>query len=88
MLKRRERAVQIADAEKIEAFAAQAESKPTQRQKPILSKDAKRDFKAIRVPFNEYEFTQLERLCEKTQRSKLNMIRHALSFYAENGFSE
>ncbi|ADW76653.1 hypothetical protein Rahaq_5080 (plasmid) [Rahnella aceris] len=86
MVKRRERPVQLADAEKIEAFAAQAESKPIQ--KPVLSKDAKRDFKAIRVPFNEYEFTQLEALCEKTQRSKLNMIRHALSFYAENGFSE
>ncbi|MBF7997756.1 hypothetical protein [Rahnella laticis] len=86
MVKRRERPAQTADADKIEAFAAQAESAP--EQKTILSKDAKRDFKAIRVPFNEYEFTQLETLCEKTQRSKLNMIRHALSFYAENGFGE
>lgn len=86
MVKRRERPAQTADADKIEAFAAQAESVP--EQKPILSKDAKRDYKAIRVPFNEYEFTQLETLCEKTQRSKLNMIRHALSFYAENGFSD
>lgn len=86
MVKRRERPAQTADADKIEAFAAQAENAP--EQKPILLKDAKRDYKAIRVPFNEYEFTQLESLCEKTQRSKLNMIRHALSFYAENGLGE
>lgn len=86
MVKRRERPVQAVDAERIEAFAAQAESAPVQ--KPVLSKDAKRDYKAIRVPFNEYEFTQLESICEKTQRSKLNMIRHALSFYAENGFNK
>ncbi|MEN4909811.1 hypothetical protein [Rahnella bonaserana] len=86
MVKRRERPVQTPDADKIEAFAAQAES--TSVLKPALTKDAKRDYKAIRVPFNEFEFTQLEELCEKTQRSKLNMIRHALSFYAENGFGD
>lgn len=86
MVKRRERPSQVADAEKIEAFAAQAENTPPSP--PSLSKDAKRDYKAIRVPFNEFEFTQLESLCEKTQRSKLNMIRHALSFYADNGLGE
>lgn len=86
MVKRRERPAQTADADKIEAFAALAENTPAQ--KPSLPKDAKRDYKAIRVPFNEFEFTQLESLCEKTQRSKLNMIRHALSFYAENGLGE
>lgn len=87
MVKRRERPVSTADADKIEAFAAMAENTPTPHE-PSLSKDAKRDYKAIRVPFNEFEFTQLESLCEKTQRSKLNMIRHALSFYAENGLGE
>lgn len=86
MVKRRERPAPTVDAAKIEAFAAQAESEPAAE--PVLARDAKRDYKAIRVPFNEYEFTQLEALCEKTQRSKLNMIRHALSFYAENGFGE
>lgn len=86
MVKRRERAAQTADADKIEAFAALAENTPAQ--KLSLPKDVKRDYKAIRVPFNEFEFTQLESLCEKTQRSKLNMIRHALSFYAENGLGE
>jgi len=86
MVKRRERPAQTVDADKIEAFAALAENTPAQ--KPGLSKDAKRDYKAIRVPFNEFKFTQLESLCEKTQRSKLNMIRHALSFYAENGLGE
>lgn len=86
MVKRRERPAQIVDADKIETFASMAENAPA----PLttLSKDAKRDYKAIRVPFNEFEFTQLESLCEKTQRSKLNMIRHALSFYAENGLGE
>lgn len=86
MVKRRERPIQTADAEKIEAFAALAENTPVEKRS--LSKEAKRDYKAIRVPFNEFEFIQLESLCEKTQRSKLNMIRHALSFYVENGFGE
>lgn len=87
MVKRRERPAQTADAEKIEAFASLAENTPAPQ--PVsLPKDARRDYKAIRVPFNEFEFSQLESLCEKTQRSKLNMIRHALSFYAENGFKE
>ena len=45
MVKRRERTAQTADADKIEAFAALAES--TQAKKPSLPKDAKRDYKAI-----------------------------------------
>jgi len=87
MVKRRERPAQTAETDKIEAFASMAES-TLASQPASLPKDAKRDYKAIRVPFNEFEFTQLESLCEKTQRSKLNMIRHALSFYAENGLKE
>ncbi|WP_279051577.1 hypothetical protein [Cedecea davisae] len=87
MVKRRERPAQTADADKIEAFASLAENTPAAQQ-ASLPKGAKGDFKAIRVPFNEFEFTQLETLCDKTQRSKLNMIRHALSFYAENGLKE
>ena len=53
MVKRRERAAQPVDTDKeIEAFAAHAENTPLQTSS--LPKDAKRDFKAIRVPFNEY----------------------------------
>ena len=76
MVKRRERPAQTADADKIEAFAALAENTPAQ--KLSLPKDAKRDYKAIRVPFNEFEFTQLESLCQKTQRSKLNIDRKSV----------
>ncbi|UIJ39554.1 hypothetical protein LWC08_15245 (plasmid) [Desulfobaculum bizertense] len=50
---------------------------------PTLQPHAKRDFKAIRVPFNEFEFTQLEQIATKTGRSKLNCIRWALSKLAE-----
>ncbi|PLR34639.1 hypothetical protein CYR55_14645 [Chimaeribacter californicus] len=85
MVKRRE-APAIPVDKKIEAFAAQADHIVTAE--PMHDKDAKRDYKAIRVPFNEYEFAQLEALCEKTQRSKLNMIRYALAFYAEHGQNE
>lgn len=38
-----------------------------------------RNFKAIRVPFNQSEYNTLERLAEKTGRSKLNAIRWAIS---------
>ncbi|AKH70894.1 hypothetical protein IMCC21906_03257 (plasmid) [Spongiibacter sp. IMCC21906] len=38
-----------------------------------------RDYKAIRVPFNEYEYTMLEKLATKTGRSKLNAIRYAIT---------
>lgn len=88
MVKRRERPAEntVSVEEKIEAFAAQAESKSVVIAEP--AKDAKRDYKAIRVPFNEFEFSQLQSLCDKTQRSKLNVIRHALFFYAEHGFPE
>ncbi|QCR37990.1 hypothetical protein [Nissabacter sp. SGAir0207] len=85
MVKRREPPV-VPVEKKIEAFAAQADNSVAVA--PSQDKDAKRDYKAIRVPFNEYEFAQLEALCEKTQRSKLNMIRYALAFYAEHGLNE
>lgn len=39
---------------------------------------AKRDFKAITVPFNEYEFNKLEELARRTGRTKLNLIRWAI----------
>ncbi|CAB5680647.1 hypothetical protein K1Y38_23135 [Serratia marcescens] len=84
MVKRREPVVSPAAVEKrIEEFAAAADHVVT----PLKQTDseAPRDYKAIRVPFNQYEYELLEKLCKKTNRSKLNMIRHALKFYDEHG---
>ncbi|WP_061800030.1 hypothetical protein [Serratia ficaria] len=84
MVKRREPTVTPGAVEKrIEEFAAAADHVVTSP-KPIDS-EAPRDYKAIRVPFNQYEYELLEKLCKKTNRSKLNMIRHALKFYDEHG---
>lgn len=62
-------------AEQIENFAKGADNAP---EKPALNPHAKRDFKTLSVPFNEYEFLQLERLANETGRSKLGLIRFAL----------
>lgn len=71
--------------EEVERFAAAADDiKPKIIQKePFLDPDANRDFKAIRVPFNEYEFNKLERAVKKTGRTKLNYIRWAIMKAAE-----
>jgi len=53
-------------------------------ERSALKPKAKRDYKAIRVPFNEYEFEQLEVLANKTGRSKPNAIRWAISKMAED----
>lgn len=83
MVKRREPTVIAGSVEKrIEAFAAAADHVVTQPMQ--TNSEAPRDYKAIRVPFNQYEYELLEKLCKKTNRSKLNMIRHALKFYDEN----
>ena len=50
----------------------------------VLDKDAPRDFKSIRVGFNEYEYQVLDALSKKHNRSKLNMIRHAILMLAES----
>ncbi len=42
---------------------------------------APRNFKALRLPFNEYEWDMLEEGCEITGRSKLNLLREALLEY-------
>ncbi|HGJ5868558.1 MULTISPECIES: hypothetical protein [Arsenophonus] len=67
---------------KIEEFASAADQMI--KQKNELNSEARRDYKALRVPFNQYEYELLERLCKKTKRSKLNMIRYALKYYDEN----
>lgn len=80
--------VQGADKEKqIEEWASQADSyagrqAPTE-EKPPLDKNAKRDFQAINVPFNEYEWDKLNKLKDKLGRSKLNTLRMALLRWAE-----
>lgn len=67
--------------EQIEAFASGADGDV---KKVVLDTDAIRDFKAIRLPFNEYEYRQLEEASRSTGRSKLNFIRYAmLKFAAE-----
>ena len=43
-----------------------------------LNPNAPRDFKSINVPFNEYEYRQLEKLARQTGRTKLNAIRWAV----------
>lgn len=63
-------------AEQIENFAKGADNVP---EKTVLNPNAKRDFKTISVPFNEYEFLELERLANETGRSKLSLIRFAIS---------
>lgn len=68
--------------EEIEAFAAAVDGIPESPSTP--EPKAKRDYKAIRVPFNEYEFEQLEVLASKTGRSKLNAIRWAILKMAED----
>lgn len=60
----------------IEAFAAGADSDAVV--KNILDSEANRDYKAIRLPFNEYEYRQLEEASRRTGRSKLNFIRYAM----------
>jgi hypothetical protein len=66
--------------EQIEEFAARAEG-GTNTEKPKVPKldpDAIHDFKAIRVPFNQYEYEQLEVARKLIGRSKLNFMRYAM----------
>ena len=66
--------------EQIEAFAARAEG-GTQIEKPKvpeLDQNANRDYKAMRVPFNQYEYEQLGTASKLSGRSKLNFMRYAM----------
>lgn len=71
--------------EEIEAFASAAEggSNAVKIQEPELNQNAIRDYKAMRVPFNEYEFKQLELACKLSGRSKLNFMRYAMLKFAK-----
>jgi len=66
--------------EQIDAFAAGAEGGiPLEKTKaPGLDKNAIRDYKAMRVPFNQYEYEQLEAASRLSGRSKLNFMRYAM----------
>ena len=61
--------------EKIEAFTSAVDG---QTETPFLDPNAPRQYKTISVPFNEYEFKQLEQAIQKTNRTKLNFIRWAM----------
>ncbi len=87
MVKRREPKASAPkpSAEQIEAFVAGAEdgppipsTQPITDVKPTLNQNAIRDYKAIRVPFNEYEHQQLEIASQLSGRTKLNFIRYAM----------
>lgn len=64
-------------AEQMEAFVAGAED-GQDVQLPVVNKNAIRDYKAIRVPFNKYEYQQLEIASQLSGRTKLNFIRYAM----------
>lgn len=43
-----------------------------------IDQNAKRDYKKINVPFNQYEYSILEKAAKETGRTKLNFIRWAI----------
>ena len=44
-----------------------------------LDPNAKRNYKNINVPFNEYEYNMLNDAAQRSGRTKLNFIRWAIS---------
>ncbi|MDI1293896.1 MAG: hypothetical protein PSV18_14280 [Methylobacter sp.] len=62
-------------AEKIERFASAADGAVISK---VSDPSASRDYKAIRVPFNQYDYEQLEIGAKLSGRSKLNFIRYAM----------
>ncbi|MDD2761845.1 MAG: hypothetical protein PHH11_16330 [Methylomonas sp.] len=64
---------------KIEQFAAGADGAPIEKASaPELDQNANRDYKAMRVPFNQYEYEQLELGARLSGRTKLNFMRYAM----------
>ena len=63
-------------AKEIEKFAAGAEGEAVSNVE--VNQTAIRDYKAIRLPFNQYEYEQLEIGARLSGRSKLNFIRYAM----------
>lgn len=86
MVKRRDPAVpkRQPTAEEIETFASGADGGHVlEPKKGPLNPNAKRDYKAIRVPFNEFEYSKLNEVATKTGRTKLNVMRWAILKLAE-----
>lgn len=65
--------------EKIQEFADAAEQDSNKALDPYEA----RKYKAIRVPFNEYEYTLLDKAAKQARRSKLDFIRLAIQAFAE-----
>tara|TARA_B110000977_G_scaffold198988_1_gene285163 strand:- start:1694 stop:2008 length:315 start_codon:yes stop_codon:yes gene_type:complete len=73
--------------EEIDVFADAADggkTTPTFNLPPRMHPHAKRGFKSIRLPFNEFEFNKLEKLATKHGRTKLSYIRWALEHLSED----
>lgn len=68
-------------AQAIESFGADADVVAASSD---LDPAAKRDFKRITVPLNEYEYRALEALARTTGRTKLNALRWAVLELLEN----
>ena len=66
--------------EQIEAFAAKAEggAQIEKPEAPEPDQNAIRDYKAMRVPFNQYEYEQLSAASKLSGRTKLNFMRYAM----------
>ena len=72
------------DEKRIEDFAGQANYGPEAGQvESNLDPNARRDYKALRVPFNEHEYNILNEAAKKVGRSKVNFIRWAVLLAAE-----
>ena len=86
MIRRRLPAARPPSPEAVEAFAAGADNDPspaTVADPTTPDPHAARNYKAIRVPFNAYEYGRLEALARRTGRTKLNAIRWAILKLAE-----
>jgi len=67
-------------SDEVEAFAAGAETtmQVEQTTDPAVDPTAPRNFKALKLGLNEYEYQILEDASRRAGRSKLNFIRHAM----------
>lgn len=86
MIRRRPPVGHRPSVEEVEAFAAGADNDGAHAVASDVSRSdpqAARNYKAIRVPFNAYEYGRLEALARRTGRTKLNAIRWAILKLAE-----
>mgnify|MGYP000296157022 CR=1 FL=1 len=68
------------DAEALETFVRGADNDDQSPKNPY----APRNFKALRLPFNEYEWGRLEAGCRMSGRSKLNLLRVAMLAFVDD----